>query len=114
MIKHEITDRIYDLYVKDGEIDKNRFWQMVNKIFAELNSSDCSAESGIMPIIEDAFTIIEIISEINEIVDKGTLPDGNSVNISTVLWAEDAIQRFKEKYRISFKKMERKDKTNYC
>ena len=102
MIKHEITDRIYDLYVKDGEIDKNRFWQMVNKIFAELNSSDCSAESGIMPIIEDAFTIIEIISEINEIVDKGTLPDGNSVNISTVLWAEDAIGRFRDFVDIYF------------
>ena len=95
MISHKITDRIYDEYY-DDTFDKNRFWQMVNKIFVELSSSDCS--------IENAFTIIEIISEINEIADKGTLPDGDSVNISTILWAEDVIQRFREKYRISFKK----------
>jgi len=95
MISHKITDKIYDEYY-DDTFDKNRFWQMVNKIFVELSSSDCS--------IENAFTIIEIISEINEIADKGTLPDGDSVNISTILWAEDVIQRFREKYRISFKK----------
>jgi len=44
MIKHEITDRIYDKYSQDSEIDKNRFWQMVNQICTESNSSGCSVQ----------------------------------------------------------------------
>ena len=33
MINHKITDEIFDEYIESGDIiDKNRFWQMVNKI----------------------------------------------------------------------------------
>jgi len=53
-------------------------------------------------IIEKCYTLIEIISEINEIAKKGTLPDGDGVNIPTILWAEDAMERFYEKYTIVF------------
>ena len=71
----------------------------------ESDSSGCSVQPMVIPVIEDAFTIIEIISEINEIAEIGILPDGDSVNESTILWAEDAIIRFKDKYTVELKKV---------
>ena len=54
MIPFKITNKIFEEYTRDNEkIDKNRFWQMVNRILADrsnrqvkrmvINTSDCTA-----------------------------------------------------------------------
>lgn len=64
----------------------------------KLNSSVHSVQPVVSPV-DDAWTILEIMSEINEIAEKGILPDGDGVNEPTRMWAEDAARRFKEKYK---------------
>ena len=70
------------------------------------DSSERQVDAMVRPTItNDDFTLIEVISEINEIAQKGTLPDGDGVNESTRLWSEDAVQRFREKYTVKFEKV---------
>ena len=38
----------------------------------------------------------DIISEIEQIANSGTLPDGDSVGTSTMIWAEDCVNRIKD------------------
>ena len=42
------------------------------------------------------FVLIEVLSEVNMIAVDGLLPDGDSVNVPTHLWAENAIRRIKD------------------
>jgi transcriptional regulator with XRE-family HTH domain len=62
------------------------------------DSSGCLVQPVISPI-DDAWTMLEIMSEIDEIAKKGILPDGDGVNGPTKTWAKDAARRFKEKYK---------------
>jgi len=49
--------------------------------------------------LDDAWVILDIISEINEVAETGKLPNDDEISRSTKLWAKSIARRFKKKYK---------------
>jgi len=62
------------------------------------NSSERSVRPQVSPL-DDAWVLLDIISEINEVADIGKLPNGDEIDKSTRLWAKSIVRRFKKKYK---------------
>lgn len=62
------------------------------------NSSERSVQPMVSPL-DDAYVILDIISEINEVAETGKLPNDDEISRSTKLWAKSIARRFKKKYK---------------
>ena len=49
--------------------------------------------------LDDAWVLLNIISEINEVAETGKLPNNDEISRSTKLWAKSIARRFKKKYK---------------